>query len=396
MLDRLVADVLARNTTIAQASARLNAARADARMIAADASPQVSLDGGVSEAGGPLINAAGGSGTLFTARASLSWELDLSGRLSDSRAAARLDAAAADAMLRDARLLIVADTIQAYWRAQFLAADAELAGERVALGERLLERALQRQTHGLAASEAPAIAQAGLSRARGDLVEIKHQYNLAIHQLQFLAGSSEPLAIAPLSMQAPPEIPSGLPSEMLARRPDVSAAQAEFLAADKRLAAARKSWLPRFSLTASGGAASPSLGQFLGATAQSFGLNLLFGLPLFDGGRHKAIVGHRRADVELAAARYAERVLGALREVNDALASVAAARQTFALASADAARLREVCKARQASASNGLGTQSAAEACAVTLLASRQGELAANFARYDAALEVIRSLGGGW
>jgi len=396
MLDRLVEDVLASNTTIVQARARLNAVRADARLAAADSAPQLGVEGGVSQAGGPLINAAGGSGSLFTARASLSWEVDISGRLSSERFAARLDAAAAEAMLRYTRMLIAVDAVQCYWRAQFLAAAAELASERVALGERQLDRIRRRQAHGLAASDELFAAASDLAKARGEFVEIERQRKLSQHELQFLAGTSEPIALVPAGLTNPPEVPSGLPSTMLAQRPDIAAAEAEFQAADKRLAAARKSWLPSFSLTASGGAASPSLGQILASTAQSFGLNLLFGLPLFDGGRHKALVGRSRAELDLAAARYGERVLGALREVNDALANVSAARHVYELASEEALNSQNLYASALAGAKNGLQSEVAVERRKIAAIDGREALLAANFARYDAALQVIRSLGGGW
>jgi len=395
-LNALVERVLQANMTIAQAAARLNAARADARLEASSSAPHIGIEAGASQAGGPLINAAGGSGALFTVRTTLSWELDLSGRLADNKSAARLDARAAEALLHHTRLLIAVQTAQTYWRAQFLAAAADLGRQRIALGQRQLDHTKQREEHGLSPINAAIDAANALALDQAELVAIEREQAIARHRLAELAGSSTPIQIAPLAAADPPVIPPGLPSAMLARRPDVAAAEAEFLAADKRLSSARKSWLPSFSLTASGGAASPSLGQILSSTAQSFGLNLLLGLPLFDGGRHKALVGHRRAEVELAAARYGGCVLGALREVNDALAHSLAADRALDLATSRTLNEQREFAAGQSKAEHGLQAAEIADHQLDLLLEARTYQLTAKFDRLEATLEVIRSLGGGW
>ncbi len=393
-LNALIARMHAGNTTIQQAAARLAGAQARARLGSASRMPQVGLDTSASHSSGPLINDAGGNGSLYTAHVTASWEADLLGRLSGERKADRLDAQASEALLRDATLLMEAETARAYFRTLYLqqaqeaaAHSADLWREREAIATARLSNGLSQQV------DLGQLQQRSLASA-AEATSLSRQLAEARDELAFLIGETAPITLTARDLPQAPIVPEGLPSEVLARRPDVDAAAARMEAADQRLKSARRSWLPAFTLTASGGAASPSLGQLLSASARDFGAGLLFSLPIFDGGRHKAHVAGSKAELDLAKAQYRGAMLSALREVNDALAAVQSTDQQLHLAEASLA----ISKAEQTVITRRTANGTASRALLVeSQLAGAeqyQAMLRAKYQRLASALELIGALGG--
>lgn len=395
-LDTLMARMHAGNIGIAQAAARLDAARAQARLGKASQMPELGLTASASHAGGPLINEAGTSGSLFTARASISWEADLLGRLSSERKAERLDAKAAEALLAGTRLLMEAEIAHAVFQARHLAMATVEAQRRSTLFDELAAISANGLNLGLTDRAAANRAIQQRDAARRAVVDLALERDDASRRIAFLLGETAMPALDTGELPAAPMVPAGLPGEMLARRPDVAAAILRVEAADSRLRAARKSWLPNFSLTASGGAASPSLGQILASSARDFGLSALLSLPIFDGGRRRAAIGGRRAELDLAAAQYRERVLVSVREVNDSLGAMQArsigldlARDRLALGQAN----RAIAASR---AEQGLTSRSSAIAAELALSDLRIQALAAHHAQVASSIDLIEALGGGW
>jgi outer membrane protein, multidrug efflux system len=395
-LDALIDRMHAGNTGIRQAAAHLAAAQARAHLGKASQMPIAVANGSASHASGPLINQAGGSGNLFTAGLSVSWEIDLLGKLSGERKAERLDAKASEALMRDTRLLMETAAVRAYFLTIYLqraqtetARMSELWQERETIAQRRMQTGLgqqldidQLQRRSLASASEAAALEGELAQARNELA--------------FLIGDAAPFAVAAQVLPSPPEIPAGLPSEVLARRPDVEASIDRLQAADRRLISVRRNWFPLFALTGSGGAASSNLGDILSSSARNFGIGLLFSLPLFDGGRHKAQVAGSVAELELAKAQYRETMLSAFRDVNDALAGVQATERQSQLAGqslASSEREQAIVSSRAAN-----GTTSRALVLEVQLADSNQrlDDLDARYQRLAAAIYLVKAIGGGW
>lgn len=183
---------------------------------------------------------------------------------------------------------------------------------------------------------------------------------------------------------------------MLARRPDVAAAQASLLAAQARVGVAQAAWFPSVSLTAAAGFASPDIGDLFKWSARAWGVGALLSAPLFDGGRREAGLQGAQAQLDAAAASYRGQVLNAFREVEDQLSALRL------LADQSLAQGRAVSAAKRASAisetryRNGLVSQ-------LELLDARRNELLnrrqaqrVESARQQATVLLIRALGGGW
>jgi len=397
-LDALTERALAHNTSIQQAAARLAQARALLRSANADRLPQIGASAGAGRQGGDAARAAGTSGTVYSAGLALSYEVDLIGRLGQTRDAAALDAQARESLLQATRLLVQADVAQSYFALRALDAERALMRETVAAYQDTLKLTEKRQAAGdiaeldvvrvrteVAATQSQAIA---LDRRRAELE----------HALALLVGElPSNLAVAESQWsQVLPIVPAGVPSTVLARRPDVAAAQASLKAAQARLGVAQTAWFPSLALTASAGGASPELSDLFKTSAGLWGVNALLNLPLFDGGRREAGVQNAAAQMDGAAASYREQVLVAFKDVEDQLSALQlleSQAQVQSQAVASATRALQLSDSRYR---NGLVSQLELLDARRSELALRRQALQVRAAQYQATVGLIKALGGAW
>ena len=398
-LDALIGRLHASSPSLAAAKARLDRARAEARVEAAARLPSLVLDGSASRTTGPLVNQAGQSGDLYAMRAAASWELDLAGRLSAERRAGRASVAAEEAELADATLLLEGETARLWFSGQTYALAASEAEGAAAVLEERLAIARARLERGLVTGAAVDPLRQGLADARARARDLALSRDRAGRQLGALVGSAEPVAFPQaedIALPPPVEVPAGLPADILARRPDVRAAAGRVTAADARLSAIRRGWLPPITLTAAQGQAASGLGQLFATASGLFGLSALLNLPIFNGGRHRARVAGGGAERDLAEAQYRATVLAVLHEVNDDLQIAAARRTAWDEAHDGAAAGAALLRAARGSAANGtIGRDRLLEA----ELAARERQLALTLAHGQALASTItvqQALGGGW
>jgi multidrug efflux system outer membrane protein len=398
VLDDLVERAGRSNTNIQIAGARLAQARALVRAANAGLFPQLGVRTGVTRQGGPLINAAGGEGTLITAAADFSYELDLFGRLNEGRRAAGLDAESRAALLRSAQLLVQADVAQTYLALRALDAERALIRGTVNAYRETLQLTERR-------FQAGSVAELDVVRVRSEVAAIESEALVLDrrraeleHALAVLAGevaSTFTLADAEWST-ALPVIPAGVPSTVLTRRPDVSAAQRAVQAAQARLGIAKTAWFPSLSLTASGGYASPQIGELFAMSMRAWSIGALLALPIFDGGRREAGVQSASAELDAAFASYREQVLVAFRDVEDQLSSLRilgehAGVQSRAVASASRATVLSESRYR-----SGLGSQLDVLDARRSELRNQRTALQVRAAQYQATVGLVRALGGAW
>ncbi|HET9578703.1 MAG TPA: efflux transporter outer membrane subunit [Usitatibacter sp.] len=397
-LDDLVVRADRNNNDIRVAAARLDQAQAFLRAARADQLPRADLGAGVSRQDGLPLNPAGSPTTLYRLGVNASYEVDLFGKLSQATRAARLDAQAREALLQSTRLLVQSEVAQTYLALRALDAERALVRGTVGAYRETLDLTQRRYRAGdvaeldvervrseVAANEAEAFA---LDRERAQLE----------HALAVLLGEAASDFTLPEAdwKTALPAIPPGVPATVLARRPDVSAAQSTLLAAQARVGVAKAAWFPDIALTAAGGQASPEIGDLFKWSARAWGVGALLALPLFDGGRREAGVDNARAEMEASLARYREQVLVALREVEDQLAALrllAEQSQATERAVSAAARSTSLSDARYR---NGLVSQLDLLDARRSELRNRRQALQVRSAQYQATVGLIRALGGGW
>ncbi|AMM26877.1 efflux transporter outer membrane subunit [Variovorax sp. PAMC 28711] len=397
-LDAVVERAAIGNTSIQQAAARLAETRALARTVDADRAVQVGLGAGANRQAGLDRNLSTRPSTLLSAGASISYELDLFGKLSGASNAAKLDAQSRESLLQSARLLVQAETAQTYLSLRALDAERGLVREQVdAYGDtlRLIER---RVRAGDLAELDLARVQTELAATESEALALDRQRALLEHALAVLTGdiaSNFGMRAAEWST-ALPSIPAGVPSTVLERRPDVVAAQKTVQAAQARVGAAEAAWFPTIALTGGGGFASPELGDLFKWSARSWGIGALLSLPILDGGRRAAGVQGASAQLDGALASYREQVLVAFREVEDQLASLRllqAQSEVQARAVASARRATVLSDSRYR---NGYVSQLDLLDARRSELRNRRQALQVKSAQYQATVGLIRALGGGW
>ncbi|MGY4830845.1 efflux transporter outer membrane subunit [Sphaerotilaceae bacterium SBD11-9] len=400
LLDDLVARADRHNTSIQAAAARLAQARALVQSTHADRLPQVGVGASVVRQTLPLAGGTvpGQAATTGNVGASASWELDLFGRLAKAGDAATLDAQSREALVQSTRLLVQSEVAQTYFAVRATDAERALMHESVAAYRdtlRLIERRYQ----------AGDVGELDVARVRSEVASIESQA-LALdrrraeleHALATLMGElPSSFALAEADWRgALPQVPPGVPSSVLARRPDVAAAQRAMQAAQVRAGVARTAWFPDVSLTASAGYVSTELSDIFKWSARAWGVGALLSLPVFDGGRREAGVRSADAQWDAAAASYREQVLGAFRDVEDQLSGLSlladqASAQAQAVEWASRATLLSNTRYR-----NGYVSQLELLDARRSELANRRIALQVRSAQYQATVGLIRALGGGW
>ena len=243
-------------------------------------------------------------------------------------------------------------------------------------------------------------AQSLLAAAQVALAQVRRQRSLDVNALQLLVGEQVPAdlpASRPLdAAQVSTVVPSGLPSELLTRRPDIRAAEQQLLAANANIGAARAAFFPRISLTATLGTASTQLsGLFNSGSFALTGTGQLL-QPIFDFGRNRANLNVAQVNRDIAVAQYEKSIQTAFREVADALAGRATldeqvrAQEAQVAALADTFRLADL--RYKAGASSFLETLDAQR----SLFAAQQALVQVRALQLQNAVTLYRVLGGGW
>ncbi|QPI75565.1 efflux transporter outer membrane subunit (plasmid) [Sphingobium sp. Cam5-1] len=328
VLDDLEQKAEAASPTLAAALARYEQARAVARAEASDLMPEIDADGSTSRrrVSGNRFQGNGQSVTYndVSVGGSLDYELDLWGRIRNSVKAARADAQASKADLASARLSLHAAVADAYVRLRGLDAQADLLRSSVAAFDHAYKLTRTRHEGGIASGIDVNRAQTTLSNAKARISVIANQRAATEHELAALTGAlASEFSVAPqVRTFGAPGVPTGMPSTLLERRPDIAAAERRMFAANAQVGVARAAFFPTVTLGLSGGWET-TRGNLLSTPGSFWGLGpLSAALNLFDGGRRRAQVRLSRAQYEEQAAAYRDTVLSAFRQVEDGIAAL--------------------------------------------------------------------------
>ncbi|MEO6716814.1 MAG: efflux transporter outer membrane subunit [Novosphingobium sp.] len=407
-LDALVAEALAHNLDLRIAEARLQEARASSRAVRGRTAPQVNATGSAAEqqvsANGqlPVNNIPGFQRqySLFDVGLDASWELDLWGGVKRSVQAS--DARAQGAALRaeDTRLRIVAEVVRSYVDLRSAQARGGVLAQEAQLREDIARLVDQRYRGGESSRSDAETAKQRADSARAQIPETDASAHAAAFSLALLTGRP-PEALAAMASRAAP-LPSapalvgaGVRSELLQRRPDVRAAEADLVAATADIGVETANLYPRFALTGNIGQQARSAGNLAEAASTRFSIGPSFSWPIFSFGRIRAQIRAAGARADASAAAYEKAVLGALADSETAANRFAA--NTSARVSRESAL-------GEASAAAGLAEQrfQLGEDDRIQMLEARsaalQAELSALAARADAAAAYVgftKALGGG-
>jgi NodT family efflux transporter outer membrane factor (OMF) lipoprotein len=402
-LDELQQRLIAGNPTLAVALANYAEARALSDQARAGLFPTLGLSAGVERdrdslnapIRGPTTPTYYDSNTLA---GSIGYELDLWGKIRNEVAAGEANAAASAADLENARLSLIAQLSDDYIQLRSFDRDIAILEQAQTAYARALSLTQQRHDAGIAPGLDVSQAQTQLDVARSQQSQAIGQRALMEHAIAALLGvSASSFSIEPEVVDIPlPRIPSGLPADLLQRRPDIAAAQRRMMAANANIGVARAAYFPSLTLGGTGGFQGSSLANWLTAPSSFWAIGPNAVLSVFDGGLRRAQVAQARAEFDASAANYRGVVVSAFQQVEDSLATLnhyhdAAVDEKAAV---DAAQ-------HTLDLSMALYVKGATDYLTVVTsqTASLQAQLEAlnlDTLQLRASVDLIRALGGGW
>ena len=407
-LDSLVAQALAYNWDLHAASARLSAARAQAKIAGAPLFPQIS--GVMSRTkrkqnfiGFPIPGLAedevlSNTSTTYSLSGNASWEIDLWGRLGAGAASALANYQATQATYRGARMSLAAQTAKAWFAALEAKRQRELARATYEAYRTSHELVRARYERGVRPSRDTRQSEADLASSQDRLHQREQLYDISIRQLEVLIGRypAGTFAIAGDLPSVPHPVPAGLPAALVSRRPDLIVAERRFAASQASHKAAKRARYPRISLTASGGSSTDALGKLLNG---DFGVWSLIGnltQPIFQGGRVQGNIDLTRARESEAAAVFAQAVLRAYSEVENALSAEAYLAKREAALTTVAEQAREARRLAEDRYYRGLSDLLTMLQTRSTAYQTESQLLAVRGQRLNARIDLHLALGGGF
>lgn len=419
-LDELINRAIAQNLDVETAAAKIREARAEERAAGAASLPEVSANASVtrqriSENAIPVPPGSGGAGvggggsfglpgsefTTWRAGFDASWEIDLFGKTRRSLEAARARTGAAIWNRRDIQVSTAAEVAGAYFQLRTLQQQILIAKAEVERQQRSMRLVGARVRGGLVTGQDLEQQSSELASATAAIPPLRASLEIEIHKIGVLTGDTpealgDDLGSARALPFSTPEVPSGLPSDLLRRRPDIRAAERSLAASTADIGVATADLYPSFSLSAAPALVSTALASLITWGSRSFTAGASLNWPIFNGGRTRASIDVKNAQQEQALISYRKTILTALQDVEDALSKIDDDRKGIADlegALGSARRAEDIARERY---TGGLVTYSDvldAQAKRITLK-NRVVEMRGSQAIDTVAL--FKALGGGW
>ena len=406
-LDRLEQDLVQANQSLTAAQDRLAQARAQARIASAAYFPTLSTDpSGLRErfSGNRPLEGANpaqvrpDTENLFTVPFSVSYELDLFGRVRRTMEAANASLQASAAVLENVRLVLSAELAADYFNLRESDREAGVVRTSVEIQQKGLDLVNHRHEGGIANGLEVAQQAALLDSTATQLslvLEQRAQYEHAIAVLIGKSASAFSLAEAPFE-STPPAIPTGVPSEILERRPDVATSERQMAFENAQVGIAMTAFYPHITLSGSGGLESRNIATLASAPSAFWSLGGDLLQPIFNGGRNRANLASTRAAYDESVANYRESVLEAFQQVEDGLSGLALldrAMKTQQAAVTDSRRALELANNRYV---GGVTTYLDVITAQSTLLTNERLATQLLGQQMTTSVYLVKALGGAW
>jgi multidrug efflux system outer membrane protein len=409
-LDGLMEQAMAANLDLRLAAARVREARARRAFTGAGRYPDVNVGASYSRERASKnawpYNAFDVPGfpweaDLYQAGFDASWELDLFGGVRRRVEAANADLEAIAEEGRSVLVTVLAEVARNYVELRGLQQQLEIAERNLAAQRQTLELTTEQARKGVARQLDVSRATAQVSATEAGLPRLRNLQWQAMHRLAVLTGQQPGALVQTLSQAGPIPVPpaqvsTGVPADLLRRRPDIRRVERDLAAAAARVGVAKADLYPRFSLTGSFSLQSSEAGELVNGDSQSFGFGPAIRWPIFDAGALRATVKVRDAQQEQALVRYEQTVLQALEETHDALSA-------FVTEQDRRKSLQEAVKANEEAAelAEGLYRQGLTDFTSVLdaqrqLYQSQEGLLQSETAITTSLIALYKALGGGW
>jgi len=405
-LAALETQAIAASPTLAAASARL--AQAQAQVAAAESGllPSVGFAGRMARLkisrDRPLTNYQSPNFSTvqsdFVTQLTVSYEVDLAGRVRRTIEGARASAAQSAADLQNTRLLLTAELATDYYTLRELDIELDVLSRSIELQRRSLDLATARHDLGATSGLDVAGQQALLDSTLTQVDVLHRQRSQFEHAIATLTGTPAPVfAIAPNVRElVPPDVPIGVPSDVLERRPDVASAERAMAAANAQIGVATAAFYPSIILGPAYGVESASMASLFNASSLLWSLGVSIAQPLIDSGRIRANVDLARGGYDVAVANYRRLVLTAMQEAEDGITGLAALERASAQASAAIASAQRVLDLANARYEGGVATYLDVITAQQSLLNSERLAAQLRGQRMLTAVFLVKALGGDW
>ncbi|MBN8743235.1 MAG: efflux transporter outer membrane subunit [Thiomonas arsenitoxydans] len=340
----------------------------------------------------------GAVGNSLSASLGASWEPDLWGKVRLQVQAGQATAAASAATLANTQLSLQSTLATSYLQLRTVDAQIVLAQNTVAAYQRALQITDNRYKAGVGTAADVASARTQLLQAQTSLTDLGVTRVQLQNAIAVLVGKPPAEFSLPASDTLPevPAIPAGIPAQLLQRRPDLAAAQAQVQAANAQIGVAQTAWFPNLTLSAQGGSQAARIAELFSAPSLFWSIGPQLAATLFDGGLRRAQEQSSQAAYRQTVANYRQSVLTALQQVEDNLA----AQRILAL---EAQQQAEVVQAAEVSLRLAENQYKAGTApylnvitAQTTATSARNAQLTLLNRRYAASVSLIQALGGGW
>lgn len=402
-LNALVEQTLTANQDLQAAIARLEAAEAAAREAGADYLPRIGLEAstGRNKSSGETFNGKKIGGATYNSNrvaATLSYEVDLWGRIRRNNEAVRADTLASRFGRDSLRLTLVGQVANEYLNLRSLDAQIDVTTQTLESRKQAFKIVQARVNGGTASGLEQAQAESALNGAQAQWSELNRQRALSESQIALISGQPgmKIKATGLDQLPLPPTPPAGLPSALLEARPDIRQAEEKLVAANARIGVAKAAYYPTISLTGALGSESMALSNLFSGGAGIWSAALGLAMPIFDAGRTGARVDQATAAQKETLANYRKTVQTAFKEVNDAIVGLHAYSDEEAAYSAQVGASQKALDLAQKRYEAGYSGYMDLLDAQRTLNSAQLQYLASRKSRLGAAVDLFKAMGGGW
>ena len=331
------------------------------------------------------------------ASVAVSWEADLWGAIRRSVEASKAGAQASEADLAAARLTIQASVVQDYIALRITDRMKSLYDDTIAAYDKSLRLTKSQFAAGVAMRSDVALADTTLKSAQAQAIDLDVQRTQLEHAIAVLTGKApadfkiERLPALGLTI---PQIPAGIPSALLERRPDIAGAERRVAAANANIGVSRAAYFP--SLILGAGATNPSIPQLLTTSPAIWSVGATLAGTIFDGGAHSAQNAEARASYDGAVAQYKQTVLSGFQEVEDNVAALRVLADERVAEDAAVKAAEDALHVTMAQYRAGTANFVAVTTAQTLALTNERTAVQLEGRQYAASVALIKAIGGGW
>jgi multidrug efflux system outer membrane protein len=398
-LDDLIAEAQRSNDDLAAAIARVEEADAQARIAGAALLPSVDFGADATRQRAQVSGVGPETFNSFSPVLSASYELDFWGKNRALRAAARATALGSRYDQETVALTVISSVASTYFQALEFRDRLQVARDNLANGEKILHGLQLEQTAGIATGLDVAQQETAVALLRAAIPPLQQQFRQAVNALAVLLGKSPEsvdVDTGTLNALTTPQVVRGLPSSLLARRPDVAESEQQLISANANITVARAALFPSIQLTADGGYASSALASLINPASRIWDLSAGLTQPIFHGGALRGQVVFSNAHYRELLSAYHKTVISAFSNVESALVAAQQTQEQQSRQQEAVNKARRAFQFAQTQMSAGIVNILTVLNTENSLFSAQDELVQIQYLHLQSLVDLYTALGGGW